>query len=231
MLGAVNYFNGQFFELGPITEAARKKKIKVGYDLAHAIGNVPLKLNEWGVDFAVWCSYKYLNSGPGGIAGAFIHEKHAKDFSIPRFSGWWGHDKNERFKMDREFKPNKGAEGWQLSNPPIFQLAALRASLDVFDDAGFENLRAKSIKMTALLEDELKTVDGIEILTPTDPELRGAQLSFRVPRAKELSQSLKENRVVVDFREPDVIRVAPTPLYNHFWEIQKFVEVLKKHAK
>ena len=231
MLGGVNYYTGQAFNMQAITEAAHRVGAVVGFDLAHAAGNLELKLHDWDVDFAVWCSYKYLNAGPGGIAGAFIHERHAKSFDLPRFAGWWGHDKQTRFLMGPEFKPMPGAEGWQISNPPIFQMAALRASLEIFDEAGMQNLRAKSEKLTGYLEYLLAQIgdDRISVITPTDPAQRGCQLSIRVKDSdRKLFESLTERGVFVDWREPDVIRAAPVPLYNSYTDVFRFAEILKE---
>ena len=231
MMGGVNYYTGQAFDMKAITEAGHRAGAAVGFDLAHAAGNIELHLHDWVVDFAVWCSYKYLNAGPGAIAGAFVHERHANAFDLPRFAGWWGHNKQTRFQMGPEFDPLPGAEGWQLSNPPIFQLAALRASLEIFDDAGMGNLRAASIKLTGHLESLLKQIknDRISIITPSDPEQRGCQLSIRVKDAdKNLFDAITECGVVADWREPDVIRVAPVPLYNTFEDVEKFAGILKE---
>ena len=230
LLGGVNYYTGQAFDMKRITEIGHKVGAVVGFDLAHAAGNLLLNLHDWDVDFAAWCSYKYLNSGPGGIAGVFVHERHSESFDLPRFAGWWGHDKETRFLMGDEFQPIVGAEGWQLSNPPIFQLAALRASLDIFDEAGMENLREKSIKLTDYLEFLLNEIhdERIEIITPNNSNLRGCQLSIRVKIAdKSLFNAITNCGVVADWREPDVIRVAPVPLYNSFTDVYKFVEILK----
>lgn len=234
LLGGVNYYTGQAFDMKRITEIGHRVGAVVGFDLAHAAGNIELNLHDWNVDFAAWCSYKYLNSGPGGIAGVFVHERHAENFDLPRFAGWWGHDKGTRFLMGDEFVPIKGAEGWQLSNPPILQLAALKASLDIFEEAGMKNLREKSIKITAYLEFLLNEIhdERISIITPSDPTERGCQISIRVKNAdKDLFKSLSAKSVIADWREPDVIRVAPVPLYNSFADVWKFVEILKDCLK
>ena len=219
MLGGVNYYTGQAFDMKTITETGHKAGAVVGFDLAHAAGNLKLHLHDWNVDFAAWCSYKYLNSGPGGIAGIFVHERHATEFDLPRFAGWWGHDKETRFLMGDEFAPIPGAEGWQLSNPPIFQMASLRASLEIFEEAGMEKLVEKSNKLTGYMEFLLNEIGDkrISIITPSNPEERGCQLSIRVKNAdKSLYNAITEKGVVADWREPDVIRVAPVPLYNSF---------------
>lgn len=234
MLGGVNYRTGQKFDFERIAAAARKAGACVGFDLAHAAGNVELKLHDWNVDFGVWCSYKYLNAGPGAVAGAFVHERHAENLKLPRFAGWWGHDKETRFMMGPDFKPLRGAEGWQISNPPIFQLAALRASLEVFDEAGMEALVRKSRLLTGYLEFLLGDLgnDRIEVITPSDPEQRGCQLSIRVKDAdRSLFDELTSRGVSVDWREPDVIRCAPAPLYNSFTDVYSFVEILRTCLK
>lgn len=234
LFGGVNYYTGQAFDFEAITKAGHEAGAIVGFDLAHAAGNLELKLHDWDVDFAAWCSYKYLNSGPGGIAGVFVHERHAAKPDLPRFAGWWGHDKNTRFLMGDEFLPIKGAEGWQLSNPPIFQMASLRASLEIFHEAGIKNLREKSVKLTNYLEFLLSEIhdERIEIITPKDSNERGCQLSIRVKNSdKNLFKAISEKGVVADWREPDVIRVAPVPLYNSFTDVWKFAQILKDCLK
>ena len=234
MLGGINYYSGQFFDIKRITEAGQRIGAVVGWDLAHAAGNVELNLHDWNADFAAWCSYKYLNSGPGGIGDVFVHERHADNFDLPRFAGWWGHDQATRFLMDDEFVPMRGAEGWQLSNQPIFLLAALRASLDIFDEAGMKSLREKSVKLTNYLELLLNEIhdERISVITPADAESRGCQLSIRVGNSgKKLFDALTERGVIADWRESDVIRVAPVPLYNTFTDVWKFVEILKDCLK
>lgn len=229
MLGGVNYYTGQAFDMERLARAARMKGCIVGFDLAHAAGNLVLRLHDWDVDFAVWCSYKYLNSGPGGIAGCFVHERHAQEFDLPRFAGWWGQNKQTRFKMGPTFDAIAGAEGWQLSNPPILPLAALRASMEIFDEVGMGKLRNKSELLTAYLGFLLDQHSGKEfrIITPRDPKQRGCQLSILVhAEGRRVFERLTENGVVCDWREPDVIRVAPVPLYNSFTDVWKFAEVL-----
>ncbi len=229
LFGGVNYYTGQAFEMREITAAGHAVGAVVGFDLAHAAGNLELKLHDWGVDLAVWCSYKYLNGGPGAVGGAFVHERHADCPDIPRLAGWWGHDKATRFLMGPKFIPIAGAEGWQISNPPILQMASLRASLEIFAEAGMSALRERSVRLTAYLEQMLAAIDDdrISVITPTDPGQRGCQLSIRVKNAdKSLFAAISERGVVADWREPDVIRVAPVPLYNSFGDIQKFVQIL-----
>ena len=229
LFGGVNYYTGQAFEMREITAAGHAVGAIVGFDLAHAAGNLELKLHDWGVDLAVWCSYKYLNGGPGAVGGAFVHERHADCPDRPRLAGWWGHDKATRFLMGPKFNPIAGAEGWQISNPPILQMASLRASLEIFAEAGMSALRERSVRLTAYLEQMLAAVDDdrISVITPTDPEQRGCQLSIRVKNAdKSLFTAISERGVVADWREPDVIRVAPVPLYNSFGDIEKFVQIL-----
>lgn len=230
LIGSTNYYTGQSFPLKKITELGHRHGAKVGFDLAHGAGNIQPNLHETEPDFAVWCSYKYLNSGPGSVGGCFVHERHANNKELKRFTGWWGHNKQTRFNMRHEFDPIQGAEGWQLSNPPILSLAAIRASLAIFDEAGFENIRAKSVKITNYLEYLLKEIEGdqIEIITPQNPEERGCQLSIKVKNAnKDLFDKLMAAGVISDWREPNVIRVAPVPLYNSFEDVYKMVERLK----
>lgn len=236
MFAGVNYYSGQLFNMKDITEAGHKKGCIVGFDLAHAMGNVPLYLHDWDVDFAVWCNYKYMNGGPGAIGGAFINSRHVKDDSIPKFLGWWGHDKETRFLMDSKYVPIPTAESWQLSNPPIFQLAALKASLDVFFEANIEKLREKSVLLTGYMEylinEKNKENDLIEIITPANPDMRGCQLSLRAKENGKIThERLVKECVFCDWREPDVIRVAPVPLYNTFEDVYCFVDILFKKEK
>ncbi len=234
MMGGVNYYSGQLFDMEKITRIARNQGIVVGWDLAHAAGNVPLDLHNWDVDFAAWCGYKYLNSGPGGVSGVFIHQRHHGQRDIPRFEGWWGHDKSSRFEMPDEFKPIPTAEAWQLSNAPVFSMAPLLASLELFDKAGMEALRKKAITLTAYLEFVIKEVSiatgqELRIITPLDTNRRGCQLSVVVPgRGKDLFDKLSSEGVIADWRNPNVIRLAPVPLYNSYTDIYKFGEILKK---
>ena len=233
LIGGVHYYTGQFFDIARITEAGHKQGCMVGFDLAHAAGNVLLKLHDWNVDFACWCSYKYLNSGPGAVAGVFVHERHAKSFDLPRFAGWWGNDKSVRFKMGPHFQPMKGAEGWQLSNPPIFALAPARVSLDIFREAGMENLRKKSAQLTGYLEFLLHGLKlaSLKIMTPANDAERGCQLSITVQgNGRKVFEALQKAGVVCDWREPDCIRVAPVPLYNSFTDVYRFVEIFKGAA-
>lgn len=232
VFGGVNYYTGQFYDLPAITAAAHRVGAYTGFDLAHAAGNLPLRLHDWNADFAVWCSYKYLNSGPGGPSGAFIHERHGNDPTLPRFAGWWGHDEKERFKMRKGFKPMRGAEGWQLSNAQIFSFAAHKASLDIFDAAGMEALREKSLQLTGYLEyildDANRAKNRFHIITPRDPQTRGCQLSALTGEdGKALYDFLSENGVVADWREPNVIRFAPVPLYNSFEDVWRLGQLLK----
>jgi kynureninase len=230
MIGAVNYYTGQFFDLKSIAQLGHKAGCVVGFDCAHGAGNVDLNLHDSGADFAVWCTYKYLNSGPGSLGGCFVHERHAENHTLPRFTGWWGHNQETRFKMRDDFEPMYGAEGWQLSNPPILSMAAIKASLALFAEAGFSRLRKKSIKLTNYLEQLLKEIEGdrISIITPSNPKDRGCQLSLAVKNAdKSLFEAISAKGVIADWREPDVIRIAPAPLYNSYLDCWRFVEVLK----
>lgn len=234
MLPGVQYYTGQVLDMKAITEAGHAKGCMVGFDLAHAAGNIPMQLHDWDVDFAAWCSYKYLNSGPGSVAGCFVHEKHHTNLEIPRFAGWWGHDKDSRFKMENHFIPMQSAEAWQLSNPPILSLAAIRASLDTIKDAGgIRALREKSLKLTRYLRDllEQELADEINILTPADEKASGCQLSLTVNLhgldGKTVFDRIEAAGVTCDFRHPNVIRVAPVPLYNSFEDAYRFVTILK----
>jgi kynureninase len=223
----VQYRTGQSFDIGEITRLSHAQGAMCGVDLAHAVGNTELALHDSGVDFAVWCHYNYLNSGPGAVAGCFVHERHARS-DVPRFAGWWGHDAATRFQMGPHFQPTPGAEGWQLSNPPILGLAPLRASLDLFDRVGIKALREKSLRLTGYLESLIsqRLDDTLQVLTPAEPERRGCQLSIRVRGGREQGRSLFEylaaNGVLGDWREPDVIRISPAPLYNTHEDILRF---------
>ncbi|MGZ3884905.1 MAG: kynureninase [Bacteroidia bacterium] len=231
MIGGVNYFTGQVFDMKAITEAGHKAGALVGFDLAHGAGNLKLQLHDWGVDFAAWCSYKYLNSGPGSVAGAFVHQRHLKNTELPLFAGWWGHDKDTRFLMDKTFIPMQTAERWQISNAPVFSMAACRASLDIFDEAGMEALTEKSKHLTTYLEFIIEDINSrknncLQIITPK--ERRGCQLSVVANGyGKPLYQKLMENGVIPDWREPNVIRCAPVPLYNSFGDIYRFGQILE----
>lgn len=235
LLPGVQYLSGQAFDLVAITNAAHAKGCRVGFDLAHAAGNLPLHLHDVGCDFAVWCSYKYLNSGPGAVAGCFVHERHARA-DLPRFAGWWGHDQATRFRMGREFVPTPGADGWQLSNPPILALAPLRVSLAIFRRAGMGALRAKSESLTAYFEALIRehAADVLDIATPIEAARRGCQLSLRVKGPRDAGRSLYDHLhasgIVVDWREPDVIRAAPTPLYNRRIDCLRFLRAVREWA-
>jgi kynureninase len=235
LIGAVNFFTGQLFDIQKITEAAHKHGIVAGFDLAHAIGNVPLSLHDWHADFAVWCSYKYLNAGPGAAAGAFLHERHATNTHLPRFAGWFGNDPDTRFRLhlEPEFIPVASADGWQISNPPIFSMAPLRGSLAIFDEAGgIRPLREKSIKLTGYLEFLMQqnASDRYSVITPRDTNARGCQLSILAhEHPKKLFKELQVAGVKCDFREPNVVRVAPTPLYNTFDDVWRFAKILAAH--
>lgn len=236
MWGGVNYYTGQLFDMKSITEAAHKKDIIVGFDLAHGVGNAPLQLHDWGVDFAAWCSYKYLNSSPGGASGMYIHESHAQNTDLPRFGGWWGHDKENRFLMEPGFQPIPTAEGWQLSNAPVLSMAAHKASLDLFDEVGMKALRDKSEKLTAYLEYIIHDISErnqekcqFEIITPAQKAERGCQLSILAHgQGRAMFDALTKEGVIADWREPNVIRVAPAPMYNSFEDVYRFGEALER---
>ena len=232
MIGGVNYYTGQFFDLKRITDLGHKHGCIVGFDCAHGAGNVNLELHNSGADFAVWCTYKYLNSGPGSLSGAFVHERHANRKDLNRFTGWWSHNKQTRFRMRDEFDQLPGAEGWQLSNPPILSMAAIRASLDVVKEAGFNNMLEKSKELTNYFEFLINGLNNsdIKIITPRNPKERGCQLSIQVKNAdRSLHDKLTEAGVITDWREPDVIRCAPVPLYNSFEDVFRMVEKLKEN--
>jgi len=231
--GGVNYYTGQVFDMAAITDATHKVGAFAGFDLAHAAGNIELKLHDWNVDFACWCSYKYLNSGPGGVAGVYIHEKHATNTELPRLAGWWGHDKGKRFLMEKGFVPIPTAEGWQLSNAPVLSMAAHKASLQIFDEAGIGNLVKKSKHLTSFLFHILDEINKeqkhkvIQLLTPNDAH--GCQISiFMLERGKELFDALINEGVIADWREPNVISIAPVPLYNTFEDVWKFGDIVKR---
>ena len=238
LFGGINYFTGQLFDMESITAAAHEAGAKCGFDLAHAVGNVELKLHDWDVDFACWCSYKYLNSGPGAIAGAFIHERYATDKTLPRLAGWWGTDKHERFQFKEEFNAIPTAEGWQLSNANILSMAAHKAALDIFEEAGFENLVVKGKKLSAFLLFILNDINNssskqvLQILTPQNEKEHGCQVSILLPeKGKDFFNSLNKNSVIADWREPNVIRITPVPLYNTFEEVFRFGEIVKEFAE
>jgi kynureninase len=232
LIGGVNYFTGQVFDMKSITNAGQKAGAIVGFDLAHAAGNIKLELHNWGVDFAAWCSYKYLNSGPGSVAGAFVHEKHHQNTNLPLFAGWWGHDKKTRFLMDKQFIPIQNAERWQLSNAPILSMAACLSSLSIFDEVGMDKLITKSHQLTAYLEFIVQEINKeknncLQIITPK--ENRGCQISIVAKGyGKDLYNNLIKNGVIPDWREPNVIRCAPVPLYNNFTDIYRFGAILSK---
>ncbi len=227
LLGGVNYATGQAFDMAEIVKAGHRRGCVVGLDLAHAVGNVLLQLHDWGPDFAVWCSYKYLNGGPGCVGGCFVHERHERAWDVPRFAGWWGHDEKTRFQMRPDFHPMPGAEGWQLSNPPILALAPLRSSMEIFAEAGMDRLRAKSISLTSYMEFLLneQSAAGFSIITPCEVGRRGAQLSIRLPRnGRQLCDRLLAEGVIGDWREPETFRVAAVPLYNSYRDVYRFVQ-------
>ncbi len=230
LFGGINYYTGQLYDIESITQAAHKIGAYAGFDLAHAAGNVPLLLHQWHVDFAAWCSYKYLNAGPGSVSGVYIHEKFGKDLEFPRLAGWWGNEEKTRFAMEKGFIPQQGADGWNISTAQVFNMVALKASLELFDKAGIEQLRLKSIALTGYLEFLLKLLPDLncEIITPADPLQRGAQLSLYFRKnAKEIHKKITEQGIVVDYREPGVIRVAPAPMYNSFVDMYNFYEILR----
>ncbi|MCB0852067.1 MAG: kynureninase [Bacteroidetes bacterium] len=229
LLGGVNYYTGQVFDFEKITKIGHEVGAKVGFDLAHAVGNIQLKLHDWNVDFACWCTYKYLNSGPGGVGGCFVHQRNASDKNLPRFAGWWGHDKETRFQMGPEFDPIPTAEGWQLSNAPVLAMASLKASLAIFDEVGMDGLVEKSKKLTGYLLFLLQDIGPeIEIITPSDPKQRGCQLSLLTgANGRETFERITKAGIICDWREPNVIRLAPVPLYNSFEDVWRFAEILK----
>lgn len=231
LIGGVNYYTGQFLDIKKIAEIGHSKNCIVGIDLAHGAGNIQPNLHDSGVDFAAWCTYKYLNSGPGSLAGLFVHEMHADNKDLPRFAGWWNHNKETRFNMRMPFDVMEGAEGWQLSNPPILSMAAIKASLDLFEEVGMDALREKSEKLTGYFEfliNQIET-DRIRIITPKNPKERGCQLSIQVKNAdKSLHQKLMDHHIITDWREPDVIRCAPVPMYNSFEDVYQMVSILKE---
>jgi kynureninase len=233
LFSGINYYTGQYFNIEAITEAAHKAGANAGFDLAHATGNVELKLHEWDVDFACWCTYKYLNSGPGAVSGTYIHERFARDKNFPRLAGWWGNDKSTRFKMEKDFDAIPTAEGWQLSTPPALLLAAHKASLDIFEEAGIESLHAKRKTLTAYLHFILNDINQkhnekvIEIITPSNDEERGCQVSMLMHKnGKAIFEALTNEGVIADWREPNVIRVAPVPLYNTYEDIWQFGNII-----
>lgn len=234
LIGGVNYYTGQYLNLKEIAKLGHAKGCKVGIDLAHGVGNIQPELHDSGVDFAAWCTYKYLNSGPGSLGGIFVHERYANDKTLKRFAGWWSQNKATRFNMRQPLDITPGAEGWQLSNPPILSMAAIKASLDLFNEVGMTSLRQKSLKLTAYLEFLINELNHphINIITPSNPNERGCQLSIQVKNAdKTLHKQLIENRVITDWREPDVIRCAPVPFYNSFEDVFSMVEILKNLLK
>lgn len=238
LFSGVNYYTGQLFDMPAITKAAHTAGAYAGFDLAHAAGNVPLQMHDWNVDFACWCSYKYLNSGPGGVSGVFIHERHASNTSIPRFAGWWGHDKDERFLMEQGFKPIPSAEGWQLSNAPVLSMAAHKAALDIFEEAGWEKVFAKAKSLNQYLWHVLDEVNAacadapVKIITPRNAHEHGCQVSMLMMRdGKKIFEELKKQSVIADWREPNVIRIAPVPLYNSYEDVYRFGEILMQMLK
>ncbi|MGD1844776.1 MAG: kynureninase [Salibacteraceae bacterium] len=235
MIGGVNYYSGQLFDMETITKAGHKAGALVGFDLAHGVGNVPLALHDWDVDFAAWCSYKYLNSGPGSVSGIYVHERHASNPEVPRLAGWWGHHKEDRFLMEKGFRPIPTAESWQMSNAPVFSMAVHKASLELFDEIGMPALRTKSEQLTGYLEFVIGEVSkksssiDLEVITPKEKKWRGCQLSILAHGSgKPLFDQLTQEGVVADWREPNVIRIAPVPLYNSFEDAYRFGKILEK---
>jgi kynureninase len=237
LLPGVQYLTGQSLELAPLIAAARRAGAAVGLDLAHAIGNTLLQLHDWNADFAVWCSYKYLNAGPGAVGGCFVHERHAHRADLPRFAGWWGHDRAARFRMGPDFTPIAGAQGWQISNPPVLSTAPLLASLEIFERAGMRRLRDKSIALTGFLQQLIEALlpGLVDIITPASPEARGCQLSLRIARpaaaAKRCHELLGAAGVVGDWRDPDILRLAPAPLYNSYHDVFAAVHALSQAVR
>lgn len=230
LFGGINYYTGQLFDIKSITEAAHQVGAIAAFDLAHVAGNVPMELHAWDVDFAVWCSYKYLNAGPGAVGGVFVHEKHATNIQTPRLGGWWGNDEATRFKMEKGFIAKPTASGWNMSTAQVFNTVNLKASLSIFEEAGMQNLRNKSIALTGYLAYLLEQLTSLSftLITPSDPNQRGAQLClYFEEKGKEIYQKMKEHGIVVDYREPGVIRVAPAPLYCSFEDVYRFYEILK----
>jgi len=238
MIGGVNYYTGQAFDMEAITKAGHEVEAYVGFDLAHAAGNLKLSLHDWNVDFAVWCTYKYLNSGPGAVGGAFVHEIHGDNSDIPRFEGWWGHNEEERFQMKKGFKPMKGAAAWQLSNAPVFPMAVHKAALDIFDEAGMDKLCQKRDSLTGYMEYLIQEIsieknsEVLKIITPKNKLERGCQISMIVKEhGKQLHDYITSNGIVADWREPEVLRVAPVPLYNSFEDVYHFYETIRNYFK
>jgi kynureninase len=231
LFGGINYYTGQLFDMAAITAAAHRASAFAGFDLAHVTGNVPLHLHDWDVDFAVWCSYKYLNGGPGAAGGAYLHERHARNKDMIRLGGWWGNEESTRFRMEKGFIPKPNAEGWAMSTAQVFNMVCLKASLALFEEAGIDRLRTKSLLLTSYLHSLLQTLDNIRfhIITPEEPHRRGAQLSlYFEEQGKEIHRQMTAAGIIVDYREPGVIRVAPAPLYNSFEEVFRFYHILRQ---
>ncbi len=230
LFGGINYYSGQVFDMKEITGAAHRAGAIAGFDLAHAVGNIPLQLHDWDIDFAVWCSYKYLNGGPGAVGGAYVHERYTQNKDHIRLAGWWGNDEKTRFKMEKGFVAKPDASGWNISTAQVFNMVSLKASLEIFEQTDIQSLRVKSEELTAYLEFLLNSLDNLdfEIITPADKEKRGAQLSlFFKEDGKAIHQKMIDDGIVLDYREPGVIRVAPAPLYNSFEDVYRFYEILK----